>query len=124
MSDTTDAAGRGTGSPGRGGGRKRVQPLSAKAVTSEAQLASGGCVLHGWNCRETTGAAGAVVELYDGSSNGGTFLGTMGLGNGVFGAITFDEHGIDVGSGLHAHVVTGTADVIVYVELLPPGGAG
>lgn len=112
------------GAPGaRAGSGRRVQPISVRTLTTEAQLVSGGCVLHSWNVRETTGAAGGVVEIYDGSSNQGQFLGTIGVGNGSFGAVAFSEHGVDVLSGIHAHIVTGSMDVIVYVELLPPAGA-
>ena len=97
-----------------GTGSARTLVLNARALTTNAQLISMGGLLMGWCMRETTGSAGAVVELYDGQGTSAMLIGTQGLGNGTSGSALFSDLGVEVESGVYAHVVTGTADVIVY----------
>jgi hypothetical protein len=102
-------------------GAQRTRPLSARALTTNVQLSSMAGLMVGWCMRETTGAAGAVVELYDGHDTTGAFVGTVGLGNGTSSTYTAFDDGIEITVGLYAHVVTGTADVIVYYRIDAPG---
>jgi hypothetical protein len=97
-----------------GRGSDRVRPLVARSLTTNQQLTTLSGRLMGWCMRETTGSAGAVVELYDGNSTGSTLVATQGLGNGTTGDYSAWDAGIDIVSGLYAHVVTGNADVVAY----------
>lgn len=100
----------------RARGALRSRPIIQRALATDIQMVSQGGVLKGWCMRETTGSAGAVIELYDGASAGGQFLACVGLGNGVSQPFAFAEDGITVESGVFAHVVTGHADVILYFQ--------
>lgn len=114
MSDTTDyGSGQVAGSIRRiGPGRTRR--LIKKGMTADTLLTTLPGLLLGWNMRETTGSAGAVVELYDGNTAQGEFTGTVGNASGVSTVEWFGPEGIEIQNGVFAHVVTGTMDVIVY----------
>lgn len=100
----------------RARGALRSRPISKRTVTADTQMVSQGGVLKGWCMRETTGSAGAVVELYDGTSTGGQFLACIGLGNGVSQPFAFAQDGITVESSIFAHIVTGSVDIILYFQ--------
>lgn len=102
-------------------GAMRTRTLTARALTGNVQLSSMAGELVGWCMRETTGAAGAVVELYDGNDATGQLVGTQGLGNGTSGNYSAPLPGVEITVGLFAHVVTGTADVIAYYRADIPG---
>lgn len=71
----------------------------------------------GWSVRETTGAAAASFELYDGGGVNGQLLATAVIASG-----TSDNHngpagGVEVESGLFLHVVSGTLKGVVYAKI-------
>ena len=91
--------------------------VSNTSNTADEQLLTGSGQLIYFNMRETTGSAGAVVELYDGSGTSAQRICSIGLGNGVSDTHDFANGGIPVERGLFKHVVTGSAVVTVCVQL-------
>jgi hypothetical protein len=113
--------GYGADTPGAGGRRTilgqgpgRTRRLVRRTLNVDTVLSGAGGLLMGWNMRESTGAAGAVVELYDGHDTGGELTGTVGNASGVSSWYWAYPDGIEITSGLFAHVVTGSMDVIVF----------
>lgn len=91
--------------------------ISNTTNTGDEQLLTGGGQLFYWNMRETTGSAGAVVELYDGNSVNSQRICSIGMGNGVSDTENFDDNGIPVERGVFKHVVTGSAVVTIGIQL-------
>lgn len=91
--------------------------VSNTSNTADEQLLSGSGQLIYWNMRETTGSAGAVVELYDGTSVNSQRICSIGMGNGVSDTHDMVMGGIPVERGVFKHVVTGSAVVTVCVQL-------
>jgi len=71
------------------------------------QIASGDVYLAGWSFRETTGAAAALVELFDGSNTGGVMIATIGLAAGESIRDTVGGHLLVVRNGLFVSVPSG-----------------
>lgn len=61
-----------------------------------------------WSFRETSGAASATIELYDGSSPAGVLLATLTLTQAQSQQDWFGHHGIPYRGGLYLSVVAGT----------------
>lgn len=91
--------------------------VSNTSNTADEQLLTGSGQLIYWNMRETTGSAGAVVELYDGSGANAQRICSIGMGNGVSDTHDFADGGIPVERGVFKHVVTGSAVVTICVQL-------
>lgn len=107
----------------RGTGSARVRPLTGRALAADKQLTTLGGLLMGWSMRESTGSAAAVVELYDGNGTGGQLLGTQQLASAASFTVTLFDDGIEVENGVTAHIVSGSADVVVYFRAdVGPGG--
>jgi hypothetical protein len=56
-----------------------VIPIPFAAAGAGVQVANGDWLLAGWTMVEATGAAPAVIELFDGTSTGGLSLGKRTL---------------------------------------------
>jgi hypothetical protein len=97
-----------------GTGSERVRVLNGAALSADAPLVGMGGRLMGWAVRESTGAAAAVVDIYDGASVGGTRVVPAAVGAGGFAAVYFGDLGIDIEQGLYVHIVSGSADVTCY----------
>lgn len=91
--------------------------VSNTSNTADEQLLTGSGQMIYFNMRETTGSAGAVVELYDGNSTSSQRICSIGLQNGVSDTHDFADDGIPVERGLFKHMVTGSAVVTVCVQL-------
>lgn len=95
-------------------GPYRITPVSARAITASRALVSMGGRLMGWSVRETSGSAGCVVELYDGTSSAGQLIVPVGVGNGTYIGAWFGDVGLDIEQGIFANVVVGVMDIVVY----------
>lgn len=104
----------GTADSIRGVGSDRVRVLHFTGVTADKAAIGMGGKLMGYTMRETTGSAGAVIELFDGGSTGGQSFLAQGLGNGNSNTVWFGDVGLDIESGIFMHNITGTADVWLY----------
>lgn len=91
--------------------------ISNTSNTADEQLLYGSGQLFYFNMRETTGSAGAVVELYDGDNTSSQRICSIGLGNGVSDTESFNDDGIPIERGVFKHVVTGSAVVTIGVQL-------
>lgn len=91
--------------------------VSNTSNTGDEQLLTGSGQLIYFNMREVTGSAGAVVELYDGTTTASQRICSIGLQNGVSDTHDFADGGIPVERGLFKHMVTGSALVTVCVQL-------
>ena len=74
-------------------------------------------VLCGWSLHETTGAATALVQLWDGNGVGGVLLATVELAAGGTDNHTTGPHGLQVRQGVTPVVVSGSAAGSVWLLL-------
>lgn len=105
---------------GRGADRVRAVPVNAGGG-SGVLLGMGG-VLLGWSVRESTGAAAAGFDLYDGHDATGSLLGTCALAAGAESQRTLFSEGVDVTAGLYLSVTSGAVHGVVYVRADMGGG--
>lgn len=91
--------------------------ISNTTNTGDEQLLTGSGQIFYLNLRESTGSAGAVVELYDGSSTGGQRICSINLGTGLSETDSFNDNGLPVERGVFKHMVSGAALVTVGVQL-------
>lgn len=103
-------------------GPQRALPLSPDGVATPAVSGpvTGGATLMllGWSARETTGAAAASFDLYDGSSAGGAPLGVQNLASGASETVLFETPGILLATGkVYLQVVSGSLAGVVYVRM-------
>jgi hypothetical protein len=78
------------------------------------QVVTGDYLLAGWAIVETTGAAAAQVELYDGQNNGGVLVGVLNLAQGTSGTAFFGGHLLHLNNGLFVNVVAGSVKGVAY----------
>lgn len=90
----------------------------AFSVSATGQLHTGDCVATGWQIGESAVvAAVAEVKIYAGTGTSGQLLAHVhvaadGSAAGDFGG----PDGVYCSGGVHVELVSGTADVIVYVR--------
>lgn len=84
--------------------------LSTRPTSSAGRLA-------GWNLRETTGAAGAVVRLWNGRELGAAvLLATIGLPSGATDTHHFPGGGINVDDqGVIVELVSGSVEGVIFL---------
>src|SRR5487761_1489348 len=97
-----------------GGGPARIIPIPTD--TASRVLASGRYLLYGWSLRETTGAAAASLDLYDGGGAGGTLAGSVGLASGGSSVAWFGENAILLEQGLYLDMLSGSVQGAFYVR--------
>ena len=81
-------------------------PIGALGVGS-AQIVSGDVYLAGWSVRETTGAAVAQLDLFDGNGNGGVLVASIALAAGASDARSLGGHLLVIRNGLTVVVNSG-----------------
>lgn len=110
-----------------GGMRRRLGPQraidlslgdAAPVVASRQVIGGAVCTLAGWSVRETTGAAAASFNLYNGSGVGGELLGVGQVAAGLADTEIFESPGIYVETGkIYLDVVAGSILGVLYVRM-------
>lgn len=93
-----------------------ARPIRLPALTGTNLVVGGPSRLMGWNLRETTKAAAAQIDFFDGNANSSQLVGTIQLNPAESVRDWFPPQGIEV-SQLTAIVVSGSVDGVVYVVL-------
>ncbi|HEY2086427.1 MAG TPA: hypothetical protein VGH54_10445 [Mycobacterium sp.] len=88
-------------------------PSTPKPLVA-GQLATGNGFYRGFTVRETTGAAPAVVQLFDNTAGSGTLLDTIQLPQGTDDRGDFSD-GARFVNGIFA-VITGTVEGSVFIS--------
>ena len=100
--------------------RPHQVPLQIPATATFAGVLATGAGRIVWlSLRETTGAAAAIVELYDGLSTTGILLASIELPQATSKEPTIQPKGLQFQNGLYCNVVSGTvkgAAVAVLAE--------
>lgn len=86
-------------------------------------VVGGATLLVGWSVRETTGAAGATVEIRDGSS-AGTLVGASSLAAGLSETQWAGDRGIGVQGGLFVVLVSGAVTGALWAIAVERVGDG
>jgi hypothetical protein len=95
-------------------------------LTTSAILLSGRGILKGWAFRETTGAAVATLNLWDGTANNGLMVAPLGLASAGHESIWLGELGVSFTRGLFLEVIAGSVVGALWVvpqEILTVDGA-
>lgn len=96
-------------------------PISVPATVAGATFATGPVRLMGWALKESTGAAAAAFELYDGTDTTAQSLAPVTLVANESIRDWFGTHGIICERGLFINVTAGSVRGTLFVELLQPG---
>jgi hypothetical protein len=92
-----------------------MRALSVGApLTSTLQLFSFSAELCGWSLRETTGSAGASVDLYTGEGTNGELIASIAVASGGMSAVISSHHAIWARRGIFVNVVSGSVTGVVY----------
>lgn len=97
------------------------------AATSASQLLFGpACALMGWSIRESTGLAGAIVELLSGGSSGGELLASLSLTAGFdpSAAQTPQSSSASGGNAVQTATIPAVAGVFGFITSLRITGLG
>lgn len=103
-----------------------IIPVPFAATSASALQYGSACVLMGWSIRESTGLAGAMVELISGSSSAGELLATVALNSG-FDLSAAQTPLANTASGANAvqtATITPAAGVFAFVTSLRITGLG
>lgn len=101
------------------------QSQAFPATTTGTILISGRGVLTGWALKETTGAAVATLNIWDGTDNRGLLLAPVNLAANESTRDWFSDWGIAFSRGLFVEVLSGSVSGALWVipqELVPLGG--
>lgn len=71
--------------------------------------------LYGWSLRETTGAAAAQLDVYDGLGDGGQLVATVALAAGGSDALALSGPGVTCLRGLFVQAVSGSVAGSLWV---------
>ena len=82
--------------------------------TADLQLVGGLIIVRGLTVRETTGAAVATIEIYDGTGTNGTLIDAVHLLASATDREFYAGEGIEAISGCFLHVVTGTVKGAIW----------
>lgn len=94
------------------------RPFAIPATAQSQALAPAGAIrLGGWSLLETTGAAPATVELWDGGAPGGATVAVITLTAGQALTNTLPGKGVALTSGLFLNVIAGSVRGAVWAAL-------
>lgn len=96
-----------------------VIAVSIPATSTRFLFAQGPVRLMGWALTESTGAAAAACELYDGNDATGQSLAPIQLGTNESIRDWFGAHGILAERGLYLNVTAGSVRGTLFVEIPP-----
>lgn len=94
-----------------------VVPRPFVATGSDFVLVSRPCMLAGWSFRETTGAATATAELYDGSNTTGRVAAEQQVASGGTASQMIFSDGLFCEGGVFMHFVSGSLVGCIYVRV-------
>lgn len=97
-------------------GPRTVYAVAFPAAGASQLMMSGDIKIHGWSWAETTGAAAATFNMFDGGNNAGTLLATITLTAGQSTRDVLNELGLLVLNGLFVEVVAGSIRGSVWIE--------
>lgn len=88
-------------------------PIGALGVAGKS-IVTGDVYLAGWSIRETTGAAGATVDLIDGADAGGVPIAQLGIGAGLSTSTSMGGHLLVIRNGLFVNVLAGAITGVLW----------
>lgn len=91
-------------------------PAVAITVGGDKVLFTRRGILMGFSLRETTGAARTALQVIDGGDTNGTILVFPQASANASQVAWFGKDGPWISAGLFVHVVTGTADIVLWVR--------
>jgi hypothetical protein len=100
--------------------RESAQAISVP-VTGSQRVEGGDAIIMGWGLLETTGAAAAVVEIYDGFDATAQLVVAVALTAGQSTRDWLGPNGILVTEGIFVNVISGTVRGTVWARLRRPG---
>lgn len=92
-----------------------AQPINLGTLTGDLLVSAGETIVHGWSFVETTGGAGAEIQLWDGPVGTGTLVVDVTLTGGESTRDWLAGAGIGTSSDLTAHVVSGSVGGSVWI---------
>lgn len=102
-----------------GDGFSAVYPITVPLTLAggSIDLYQGVARFCGWSLIEPTGAAAAVVELYDGMDTSAQLLAVINLPAGGAAPTGVSHDGVEVRSGMFLNVVTGQVRGVLWARL-------
>lgn len=88
-------------------------PVQSRFVTADTPVIGGKCMYFGYEALETGGAA-MTAKIFDGTTNGGLRIGSIGLASGGYVGPGPFNRGIICEQGIYVDFTSGAADVIIY----------
>lgn len=88
--------------------------IPTAAVAVSGQMLNGAALIFGWSFRETTNAAIATVELYDGTSTGGALITSITLAINESTRDLMGGNGLEILTGIYLNVVAGSVKGAVW----------
>lgn len=98
------------------GGQEPARPLQVPTTTASRLLAQGRWIVYGWSFRETTGAAAAIWELYDGYDDTGELVASTGLAQATSDSQALMDVGVLMERGVYLNVVSGSITGSVWAR--------
>lgn len=92
-----------------------AESVSFAARSTDLQLVNGGGVIVGWSFQESTNAAAATLELYDGTGTGGNLLSPITLVTNESTRDLIGGDGLQFRNGVFFHAVSGSVKGAVWV---------
>lgn len=89
--------------------------LPFAAISASQPLITRNCRLYGWSVIESTGAAPAEIDLYDGGSNNGNLIAAIPLLTGVASQEWFGAPGLSIEGGVYAQMVSGSVRGAIWM---------
>jgi hypothetical protein len=100
---------------------RHAEPLSFGALTTTSKLMGGPGLLMGWGLLETTGAAAATIEIWDGGDTTGQLIVPIALSSAQSTRDWNSPDGILFSRGLFLNVLAGSVRGVLWVRLRDVG---
>lgn len=97
-----------------------IRAISFAAATAGQALLGRSGRLYGWSFLETTGAASATLEVFDGTNANGQSISPISLTAGQSTRDIWGKPGIEITNGLFVNVLSGSVRGSLYVLGLSP----
>lgn len=88
-------------------------PVQSRFVTADSLVIGGKVMYFGYEALETGGAA-MTASIYDGTTNAGLRIGSIGLASGGYVGPGPFNRGIVCEQGIFVDFISGAADVVIY----------
>lgn len=102
---------------------RNIVPISFAALTTTTKIVAGPARLMGWGIKETTGAATAACDVYDGSDATGQLAVPFTLLSNESVRDWLGPNGLLCVRGLFVNVTSGSVSGALWVEILPADAA-